>query len=252
MMTSPFMDFAVPGPDLMFSFENYYPGVKILQLRDNYRCKARILQASLALISHNEIRFTKEILGQKEGKGNLEVVSLADKKAETAYLVQILKQQRTGGKNWEDMAVLYRNHAQIGSVIEALQDEKIPFYVKDAVPNPYKHFVMLDLIAYLRLGSPLLHRPDLFRIMNRPDRFLQRASVTREWTTFEAWKHFYQDQPGMQRTIEKLEGDINFMRSLSVRRRSPSSAKGWAMRLFLKSRRGMMRNTKSGRRALDY
>ena len=82
-------------PDLMFSFENYYPGVKILQLRDNYRCKARILQASLALISHNEIRFTKEILGQKEGKGNLEVVSLADKKAETAYLVQILKQQRT-------------------------------------------------------------------------------------------------------------------------------------------------------------
>lgn len=202
-------------PDLMFSFENYYPGVKILQLRDNYRCKARILQASLALISHNEIRFTKEILGQKEGKGNLEVVSLADKKAETAYLVQILKHQRTGGKNWEDMAVLYRNHAQIGSVIEALQDEKIPFYVKDAVPNPYKHFVMLDLIAYLRLGSPLLHRPDLFRIMNRPDRFLQRASVTREWTTFEAWKHFYQDQPGMQRTIEKLEGDINFLRSLS-------------------------------------
>ena len=142
-------------------------------------------------------------------------MSLADKKAETAYLVQILKQQRTGGKNWEDMAVLYRNHAQIGSVIEALQDEKIPFYVKDAVPNPYKHFVMLDLIAYLRLGSPLLHRPDLFRIMNRPDRFLQRASVTREWTTFEAWKHFYQDQPGMQRTIEKLEGDINFLRSLS-------------------------------------
>lgn len=202
-------------PDLMFSFKNYYPGVKILQLQDNYRCQARILQASLALISHNELRFTKEIRGHQEGQGNLEVVMLADKKAEMAYLVQILKQQRAGGKTWGDMAVLYRNHAQIGSVIEALQDEKIPFYVKDAMPNPYMHFVMLDLIAYLRMCSPLLHRPDLFRIMNRPDRFLQRASVTREWMTFEAWEHFYQDQPGMQRTIEKLEGDINFLRSLS-------------------------------------
>lgn len=143
----------------MFSFENYYPGVKILQLRDNYRCKARILQASLALISHNEIRFTKEILGQKEGKGNLEVVSLADKKAETAYLVQILKQQRTGGKNWEDMAVLYLQSRPDWIRHRGIAGEKIPFYVKDAVPNPYKHFVMLDLIAYLRLGSPLLHRP---------------------------------------------------------------------------------------------
>ncbi len=202
-------------PDLMFSFENYYPGVRIIQLQDNYRCKARILQASLALISHNEMRFVKEIHGRREGQGGLEVVTFADKEAETAYLVQILKQQKMAGINWGDMAVLYRNHAQIGSVIEVLQKEEIPFYVKDAMPNPYKHFVILDLIAYLRLCSPLLHRPDLFRIMNRPDRFLQRASVTREWMTFEAWKHFYQDQPGMQRTIEKLERDVAFLRSLS-------------------------------------
>lgn len=202
-------------PDLMFSFESFYPGVKILQLRDNYRCQNRILQASLALISYNETRFAKEIRGQQEGQGNLEVVTLADKKAETAYLVQLLKRQRTAGKNWGDMAVLYRNHAQIGSVIEALQDEEIPFYVKDAMPNPYKHFVMLDLIAYLRLCSPLLHRPDLFRIMNRPERFLQRASVTREWMTFEAWKHFYQDQPRIQQTLAGLEKDILFLRSLS-------------------------------------
>ncbi len=202
-------------PDLMFSFKNFYPEVKIIQLQDNYRSKAKILQASLALISHNEMRFAKEIHGRQEGQGDLEVMTLANKEEETAYLVQILKQEKAAGKDWGDMAILYRNHAQIGSAIEVLQKEEIPFYVKDAMPNPYKHFVMLDLIAYLRLCSPLLHRSDLFRIMNRPDRFLQRASVTREWMTFEAWKHFYQDQPAMQRTIEKLEGDMIFLRSLS-------------------------------------
>lgn len=60
--------------------------------------------------------------------------------------------------------------------------------------------------------------------------------MTREWTTFEAWKHFYQDQPGMQRTIEKLEGDINFLRSLSGPAAITFICKSWAMRLFLKSR----------------
>ena len=56
-------------PDLMFSFENYCAGVKIVQLRDNLRCKGRILQASLALISHNEMRFTKRDPGTEGGEG---------------------------------------------------------------------------------------------------------------------------------------------------------------------------------------
>lgn len=203
------------NPELMFSFSSYYPEIKQIQLQENYRCEQKILEASQHLISHNEKRFFKEINGIKAEEGVLECVEVEDEKQEMAHVIALLKTRQQEENTWENCAVLYRNHRQITLLLSVLAEQNIPFYVKDHMQNSYMHFVMQDIVSYLRLCSPMLHRRDLFRVMNRPNRYLQRASVTKEWITFSTWKSYYEKQPQMQQKIEVLERDLSFLKTLS-------------------------------------
>ena len=180
-----------------------------------YRCEQKILEASLHLISHNEKRFCKQIDGIKQEEGVLECVASEDEQQEVTQVISILRTRQEEEKTWENCAILYRNHRQITWLLSGLAEQNIPFYVKDHMSNPYMHFVMQDIVSYLRLCSPMLHRRDLFRVMSRPNRYLQRASVTKEWVTFSAWKSYYEKQPQMQQKIEALEWDLSFLKTLS-------------------------------------
>ena len=145
----------------------------------------------------------------------LECIASEDEKQEMTQVISILRTRQQEENTWENCAILYRNHRQITSLLSVLAEQNIPFYVKDHMQNPYMHFVMQDIVSYLRLCSPMLHRRDLFRVMNRPNRYLQRASVTKEWITFSAWKSYYKNQPQMQQKMEALQRDLNFLKTLS-------------------------------------
>ncbi len=204
------------NPSIMFAFENEYPRCRKIVLGENYRCAKAIVEASVRLISHNNKRFDKKIESRNQNEGKVVTTVFEDEMAEVGGICDGIEAQWEKGIPYQNIAVLFRNHNQGQGLAEELKQREIPFYLKERIPNSYQNAIVLDMISYLRLGSGTLWRRDLFRIMNRPNRYLSRASVEREWTTFDAWKRFYKEQPWIYDRIEQLERDISFMKHLSA------------------------------------
>lgn len=201
-------------PSLMLQFDRYYPNARQIRLEENYRSAAQIVCHANCLIAHNARRFQKNVQICNPQEGAVLCLSCEDESKEARQVAQLLLAKHREGIEWEQMAVLFRNHVQSRLLVEELQQKQVPFYCKGGKKNPYRHFVMEDVMAYLRLSSNVLHRRDLFRIMNRPNRYLQRASIQREWTTFAAWKRYYEKQPWMVERLEQLERDVDFLQTL--------------------------------------
>lgn len=203
------------NPEIMLRFFQDYPKAQKILLQENFRCGKSIVEASLRLISNNSLRFPKEIVPVSKEKGSVELVEEEDWEQETEGVCQKIEERHKSGVPYHSMGVLFRNHSGGWDLVEQLREKKIPFIMKEKLPNPYGHPVILDLISYLRLSSGMLHRRDLFRVMNAPNRYLARASIKSEWVTFDSWKKFYREQPWIYERIEGLERDIQFMGRLS-------------------------------------
>ncbi len=203
-------------PGLMLDFPNVYPECKQLLLGDNYRSQPEIVEAACRLIENNKTRFNKDITPKKEGKGQISLISFHNDLEEAKGICELMRAEHEAGVAYEEMAVLFRNHVLAQNVLECMRQEGIPFYVKEKMPNIYQHEVVLDLIAYLRLTQEPLSRADIFRVMNRPNRFIARNSVYKESLTFAEWASYYDKQPWLKERILLLEKDIAFMKRLSA------------------------------------
>lgn len=203
------------NPKIMQSFFADYPNGKQIFLQENFRSGKCIVEAACRLIAHNSERFDKTIVASSQEIGKIETEGFETWEQEIDAICLKLKERHLKGQNYDGMAVLFRNHSGAWDLMEQLREEKIPFVIKEKIPNPYLHPVVLDLISYLRLSTGMLHRRDLFRVMNAPNRYLSRSSVAREWISFDNWKEFYREQPWIYERIELLERDMKFIRQLS-------------------------------------
>ena len=102
------------GADIgnILSFEDCFPGAKVIKLEQNYRSTQNILDAANWVIQNNEGRKEKKLWTENE-KGSLIRVSLYD----TAYdeaeaIVADMKEAVNRGIPLKECAVLYRTNAQ--------------------------------------------------------------------------------------------------------------------------------------------
>ena len=205
------------NPNLMLHFREDYPEATLIRLGENYRSGRKIVEAVGRLISCNTNRFDKEVESRSQEEGIWRQIACETMENEIALIQNMLRQWHEEGIAYKDMAVLFRNHNRGGMLVEHLSAAEIPFFLRDRAKNPYQHGVMLDLVSYLRLGSKMLHRRDLFRIMNRPNRYLSRAAIGAEWISFAHWKAYYRQQPWLYERLEQLERHVDFYGKLSGR-----------------------------------
>ena len=71
---------------------------------------------------------------------------------------------------------------------------QIPFRARDVVPNLYEHWIAQDFLAYIRAALGERDRSTIFRIVNRPKRYVSRDSMDDPVVDFEKVKSFYQDK----------------------------------------------------------
>lgn len=195
-------------PEIMLGFEKDYPGAKRVLLPFNYRSTREIVDTSLRLISHNRVRYEKEL---KPSRGTGRPVDLRiyeNPLKEMDTVAGQLRQYRQAGYAWSDMAVLYRTGTESGLLAEKLMEYNIPFQMRDVVPNLYTHWIARDFFAYLSIGTGSRRRSDYFRIMNRPNRYLSRDAFERAEVSLDDVKSFYQDKDWMEDRLEALDADL--------------------------------------------
>lgn len=211
-------------PEIMLGFPKDYPKAKIITLEENYRSTSSIVEASLAVISQNESRFSKD-LRSVSGQGEpVQVMECRDPETEYLYLVSEIKKSMEKGIAPSEIAVLTRTNLEARGPAEKLMEFAVPVSVRDHMPILYDHFIAQDMLAYLRLSRGQRDTGDFLRICNRPNRYISREAVEassrredgRMVVSFPALYAYYSDKKWMHDRLRKLENDLMRIASMKM------------------------------------
>ena len=198
-------------PELMFRFRKDYPDARQITLGKNYRSAGNIVRNSLKVIGHNEHRFIKKLEAVKDRGACLHVQELKDPNEEAQYAADEIENRIRAGIPADEIAVLFRIHTDARPLAEELVRRRIPFRMREQLPNLYEHFIARDLQAYIRLSLGSADRGDFLRVMNRPKRYIGRDSLSGEDLSFEAIRCFYCDKDWMLDRIDQFEWDVKML-----------------------------------------
>ncbi len=167
------------GADInnILSFERDYPEAKVVKLEQNYRSTGTILQAANAVIKNNlEAKELK--LWTSQGAGELIHVFRAEsERFEGHYIADRIKDLHfSKNRKYNDMAILYRTHAQSRVFEEVFLRLGIPYTIFGGLKF-YERKEIKDLLAYLRVLINPVDSQSLSRIINVPKRGIGAASL---------------------------------------------------------------------------
>lgn len=201
--------------ELMLGFGKDFPDAKQILLGMNYRSTANIVQNSLKLIENNVERYSKKLEANREGGSCLHIQEVKDPVEEAEYVLEEIQKCKENGIKEEEIAILFRVHTDARAVVEAMVERKIPFQMKEHLPNIYEHFIAKDIMAYFRLATGARNRQDFLQVMNRPKRYLGRDSVAGTKVSFEDMRKFYCDKEWMIDRIDQFEWDVKMLMKMA-------------------------------------
>ena len=140
---------------------------------------------------------------------------MKDPVEEAEYVLEEIQKCKENGIKEEEIAILFRVHTDARAVVEAMVERKIPFQMKEHLPNIYEHFIAKDIMAYFRLATGKRRRQDFLQVMNRPKRYLGRDSVSGSQVSFEDMRKFYCDKDWMIDRIDQFEWDVKMLMKMA-------------------------------------
>jgi len=162
------------GADIgnILSFEEDFPGARVIRLEENFRSTQAILDAAGAVVAHNEQRKGKTLRATRTGGETVIAYHALDEHEEAAWVAErAARAQRDGS-----VAVLFRINAQSRSIEEALVRAGTPYYLVGGVAY-YERREIKDALGFLRL---LVNPFDLVafrRVANVPARGIGARSL---------------------------------------------------------------------------
>lgn len=159
----------------ILSFEETFPGARVVKLEQNYRSTSHILDAANAVIRNNQGRRDKT-LWTANGEGVPVVFCHYEQAHDEAE--GIVRDLMAEGRDLKDYAVLYRTNAQSRLLEEQCIACNIPYRLVGGV-NFYQRKEIKDILSYLKTIAN--GRDDLAvqRIINVPKRGIGATSVGR-------------------------------------------------------------------------
>lgn len=192
----------------ILNFERIFANAHVVKLEQNYRSTQNILDVANEVISNNQGRKEKRLwTANEEGdKVKLRQFDMANEEADF-----IVKDIDSCGRQYGDIAVLYRTNAQSRLLEERCIAGSVPYRLVGGV-NFYQRKEIKDILAYLKTISN--GRDDLAvqRIINVPKRGIGATTISRvlayaqeqELSFYDALGE-WQEIPGIGKAGEKLD-----------------------------------------------
>ena len=152
----------------ILDFEKQYRGAKVIRLEQNYRSTQSILNAANAVISHNSGRKGKT-LWTKNPEGEKILIYEALNESDEAGFVASRIFQQSKGRDYKDIAVLYRTNAQSNALEYAFKRNGIPYRIIGGT-RFFDRAEVKDMLAYLCVINNRSDDLRLRRIINHPPR----------------------------------------------------------------------------------
>lgn len=165
--------FRAADPSISLNFPKRYPKATVITMDTNYRSCPEIVKAASNLITHNTLRYKKELKAFRKEEGCVTNVCYKSTGEEAAAVIAKIETLHATGVPYEEMAILYRNNSQSTLLIQRLLKQKIPFHTNERPRDIHSEVMFCDYMAYGRLVGKNEKKGDLQRILNRPTRYLK-------------------------------------------------------------------------------
>ena len=135
-------------PDYLLNFKQVYPSAQLLMMTQNYRSSKNIVQAANQFIKRNKKRFDKNMFTENEAAEEIVFQTLPNYSMQAAYLAKVIEDTQNTG----NIAILYRNNTSAIPLLDAFDRAGIPFYMKDSSIRFFTHWVVEDVLNFMRLA----------------------------------------------------------------------------------------------------
>jgi len=166
------------GADItnILNFEKDYPNARTILLEQNYRSTKRILEAANKVISNNIGRKPKNLWTENDEGAMIRYYTADSEHSEAYYIVDEIQKAVDRGREYRDVAILYRTNAQSRVIEEVFVKSGIPYNIVGGTKF-YDRKEIKDMLAYLRLISNPDDDLSLTRIINVPKRGIGAGTV---------------------------------------------------------------------------
>ena len=207
------------GADIrnILSFEESFPGAKVVKLEQNYRSTQNILDAANEVIRNNQGRKEKRLWTANETGAPVRFYQFDTAREEADF---VLSQIRKSDFSLKDQAVLYRTNAQSRLFEERCIFYNIPYRLVGGV-NFYQRREIKDVLAYLKIIANGEDDLATLRVINVPKRGIGAASMNKvtvfasvnQLSLYEALEDAKM-VPGLGKAVGKIEGFVKQIEAL--------------------------------------
>lgn len=162
---------------IMIDFSRIYKSVPKITLQYNYRSCRAIINSAMSLISNNQNRYEKNFVTIKEMGSSPFVVRVEDFEEEAKIVCQKIEEHVNKGGTYSEFAVIYRTNLQSRAFIDAFTIANIPYVSYDGIASVYNHWLLKDILAYLKASIDIDKNNCLLRIINKPNRYIPRYVI---------------------------------------------------------------------------
>ena len=202
-------------PELMLNFPKDFENTRQVILNRNYRCGEEIVQVAEDIISYNTKRFEKKMQAREDAASMVEVRTFKDHYEENKHIIYTIKEEMAKKTPLSQIAILYRTNQGPRQLIAALMAYNIPFYMQDAVPNLFDHWISKNIIDYMHLAMGDRKRSTFLRVMNRPKRYISREYLTESQVSFDDLLEKVKDKPWLYEYVEDFKEDLRIMKNMT-------------------------------------
>ncbi|MDF2548359.1 MAG: hypothetical protein K0R93_3257 [Anaerosolibacter sp.] len=160
-------------PEMLLCFQDTYPGAKSFFMEQNYRCPNDIVKISDAFIQTNQARYPKKLFSNREDRRGMQIIHLRDEQDQLNYLINQLSDR----DDLSNAAILYRNNLSAISLADKLDRHGIPFYIRDSKNLFFRHWVVQDVLSFLRLSLDFGDFESLERIYYKMNGYIPKTAI---------------------------------------------------------------------------
>ncbi|MFN0196586.1 MAG: ATP-dependent helicase [Planctomycetaceae bacterium] len=161
----------------ILSFQQLFPGTKVVRLEENYRCTAEILDLANRLVGHNRGRHKKTLYAVKPFSTPVRFLEFPDEQSEAEEVVrEIGRYHRYKQVPLRDFAILFRTNEQ-PRLFEAEFRRSRLRYVLVGSQSFFDRKEIRDVISYLKAVTQPQDELSLLRIINTPSRGIGDTAV---------------------------------------------------------------------------
>lgn len=134
-------------PSYLLNFKEVYPDAVTLFMEQNYRSSREIVTAANAFIKRNMNRYAKEMFTENPSAESIVFKRLNDYREQAKFVAR----EATQADKLSEVAVLYRNNSSSITLMNEFDRAGIPFYMKDADNRFFSHWVVEDVLNFMRM-----------------------------------------------------------------------------------------------------